>query len=121
MVDGGSSNIGLDYVSHGIAIAPVLGYVGFAALVGVLGSHVVWGWARWTGWAPGESADGEEGERTVSRTRRFWGIWGVAGVVVGTWLAGGLGVLGRDGKAVGWVGGVYDGLYKQVPLLGSWV
>lgn len=120
-VDGGSSSIGLDYISHGIALAPALGYLGFTALVGVVGSHVVWGWARWTGLAPGEAVEGEEAGVVLRRKRRFWGVWLVAAGVVGGWLAGGLGVVGRDGRAGGWVGGVYDQIYGRVPGLGRWV
>lgn len=123
-VEGGSSGIGLDYVSHGFAIAPKLHVLGYVALVGVVGSHVVWGWAKWLGLAPKEAVQGETQERQLERRTRWWEVWSVAGAVVGIWVAGGVGVVGRaglEGRVPGWVGRVYDGLYRELPIISGWV
>jgi hypothetical protein len=115
-VEGGSSGVGLGFVSHGFAKHPVMDWVGYAALVGIASGHIVWGWAKWMGWTPigvGElSGNGKKGKR------RWWIINGVSALVAGLWVAGGLGVVARGGKATGWVGKGWDELYARVPLLG---
>jgi Protein of unknown function (DUF1691) len=115
-VEGGSSGVGLGFVSHGFAKHPVMDWVGYAALVGIASGHIVWGCAKWMGWTPvgvGElSSKGKKGKR------RWWIINGVSALVAGLWMAGGLGVVARGGKATGWVGKGWDELYARVPLLG---
>lgn len=118
--EGGSSSIGLEYVSHGFARHPLVSWAGFAALVGLAVGHSVWGWARWTGWTPGAVvAGGEEGRRR--RERRWWGVNAVSLVVAAVWMAGGLGVVGRGGEVHGWVGKEYDELYRRIPVVGKWM
>jgi hypothetical protein len=52
------------------------------------------------------------------RRRRVWlSIHGVAVGLAGLWAAGGLGVVGRGGLQLGWVGDIYDGLYNTIPGL----
>ena len=121
LIEGGSSSIGLDYVSHGYAIAPTLSAAVYTALVGIVGGHVVWGWAKWLGVDPGQGQQGEVSEVMLRRKRRWWGVWAVAGGVISLWWAGGVGVVGRAGKTPGWVGRVYDGLYAQIPVICRWV
>ena len=53
--------------------------------------------------------------------RRWWALQGVSAVVVLTWLAGGMGVVGRAGKVPGWVGRHYDELLRRLPYLESHV
>ncbi|KAL9056077.1 MAG: hypothetical protein Q9162_003139 [Coniocarpon cinnabarinum] len=124
VVEGSSSSIGLDYVSHGFAIAPKIHLLAYGVLVAVVGSHIVWGWSKWLGVAPTERAQGEPSEETLERKTRWWAVWGVSAGVVGLWMAGGLGVVGRaglDGRTGGWVGRVYDGVYRQLPGFRAWV
>lgn len=121
-IEGGSSSIGLDFVGHGVAIAPVMGYVGFSALVAVVGTHVVWGACRWAGVTPENVARGQVQQvKAWERRKRRWIVDAVAVLVVGVWAAGGIGVVARGGKTSGWVGKVYDDLYRRVPVLGSYV
>ncbi|KAL2355529.1 hypothetical protein BJ546DRAFT_691505 [Cryomyces antarcticus] len=118
-VDGGSSGIGLGYVSHGFARHPLFSNIGFAALVSVGVWHSVWGWAKWSNLAPAQVTDsGAEGQR--KRKRRWYGVNLLSAVVAGLWLAGGLGVVGRAGQAPGWVGREYDELYRRIPVFGRW-
>lgn len=79
------------------------------ALVGVGVGHFVWGIARWNNWVPYGN------DRKAKR--RWWLINGVSATVTALWMAGGLGVVGRGGKADGWIGQGYDALYSKVPLL----
>lgn len=117
---GGSSSIGLSYVSHGFARFPVLSGLGFAALVGVGTWHFVWGWAKYLGLTPEYvGSAGETGKR--ERRRRWWVVNAVSAVLAGVWMAGGIGVVGRAGAATGWVGREYDELYRKIPILGNWM
>lgn len=114
-VEGGNSGIGLGYVSHGFAKHPFLSWIGFAALVGVASGHFVWGWAKWLGLTPGGmgqlSRNGKKG------SKKWWVINGVAAWLAAVWMAGGIGVVGRGGRATGWVAKGWDELYARVPLL----
>lgn len=119
-VEGGSSGIGLEYVSHGFGVAPKLSAVVYGSLVAVVGMHVVWGWAKWLGWTPDQVGE-EDGDGVLARKRRWWVINGIGTLVAGLWMAGGLGVVGRGGKVGGWVGKGYDELYRRIPVLGRWI
>lgn len=107
--EGGSSDVGLGYVSHGFAKHPFLAWTGYAALVGVGVGHFVWGVAKWQNWAP-------VGNDKKAK-RRWWTINGIAIGIAALWMAGGLGVVGRGGMSDGWVGKGYDVMYSRVPLL----
>jgi hypothetical protein len=113
-------NIELQYVSHAFAKHPVVSSAGFAALLGVGCFHITWGWAKWLGWTPEQVTD-FGGNREQSKKRRWYVINAIAAAVTGLWMAGGFGVIGRGGKAAGWVGRQYDELYRMVPLLGRWL
>jgi Protein of unknown function (DUF1691) len=115
-IEGGSSGIGLGFVSHGFMRHPFLSWSWYIALVSVASGHMVWGWARWMGWTP--IGLGEFGSKGKKGKRRWWAINGVAAIVAVVWMAGGLGVVGRGGMATGWVAKGWDELYAKVPLLG---
>lgn len=107
--EGGSSGVGLGFVSHGFARHPVVSWVGYMALLGVAAGHFVWGAARWNGWLPHGS--------DKRAKKRWWTINGLGLALAGLWMAGGLGVVARGGKEGGWVGKGYDVLYSKIPLL----
>ena len=107
--EGGSSGVGLGFVSHGFAKHPLNAWTGYVALVGIGGGHFVWGVARWMGWTPVGS--------DKKAKRRWRSINGIAAGFIGLWMAGGLGVVGRGGLADGWVGKGYDALYEKIPLV----
>jgi hypothetical protein len=113
--EGGSSGVGLGFVSHGFAKHPFLAWSGYAALVAVGSGHIVWGWAKWIGWTP--VGKGQYGSKGKKGKRRWWVINGVSALVAAAWMAGGLGIVGRGGKAAGWVGKGWDDLYAKVPLV----
>jgi hypothetical protein len=115
-VEGGSSGIGLGFVSHGFAKHPFLSWSGYIALVCVASGHIVWGWAKWMGWTP--VGLGELGSKGKKGKRRLWAINGVAAIVAAVWMAGGLGIVGRGGIGAGWIAKGWDELYAKVPLLG---
>ncbi|KAF2432823.1 hypothetical protein EJ08DRAFT_585026 [Tothia fuscella] len=118
--EGGSANVGLEYVSHGFARHPVISFAGFTVMVGVGSWHIVWGWAKWLGLNPASvSQGGYDGH--LARKRRFYIVNGFAALVAGLWLAGGLGVVGRGGEATGWLAKEYDELYRRIPLVGHWL
>lgn len=114
-VEGGSSGIGLDYVSHGFAKHPWLSWVGYLALVAVASGHVVWGWAKWLDWTP--AGAGVLSSGGAAGKRRWWSLHGIAAAVATLWMAGGLGVVARAGKATGWIAEGYEHLFAKVPLL----
>ncbi|EFR05511.1 hypothetical protein MGYG_08526 [Nannizzia gypsea CBS 118893] len=138
-IDGGSSGVGLGYVAHGIARSPWFMGACYAALTGIGVWHVVGGWAWWFGWrevlvtrraAPGGSSSslGANGGYLGSRKgtelyqrkqRRRWIVNGLSLVGTALWFAGGLGVIGAGGLAVGWEAKAWDALYSQVPLVGA--
>ncbi|KAJ5035085.1 uncharacterized protein L3040_008346 [Drepanopeziza brunnea f. sp. 'multigermtubi'] len=107
--EGGSSSVGLGFVSHGFAKHPFVAWTGYSALVGAGAAHIVWGIARWNGWVP-------VGKDKKARRRR-WAINGIAAAVTALWMAGGLGVVGRGGLTEGWIGRGYDEVYSKVPLV----
>jgi hypothetical protein len=107
--EGGSSGVGLGFVSHGFAKHPVVAWGGYTALIGIGVGHFVWGIARWNGWTPVGS--------DKKAKRRWWTINGIAAAFTALWAAGGLGVVARGGLADGWVGKGYDELYSKIPLV----
>lgn len=125
-VEGGSSGIGLDWVGHGLAVGPawyrIAGRVGYLALVATVGFHVCWGWAQWLGFGP-EQVSGRSTDAAAKQKsrRRFWMINAGSAVVTWIWLAGGMGVVGRNGRVAGWVGRHYDDLLRHLPFLRSYV
>jgi succinate dehydrogenase/fumarate reductase cytochrome b subunit len=115
---GDSSLINLSYISHGFATHPFISFTGFTALISVGAWHVVWGAAKWMGFAPSQVSSNES-QKAMVRKRRWYSINAVSALVAALWLAGGLGVVGRDGKVIGWVGKEYDELYRYIPFLGT--
>ena len=117
-VEGGSSGVGLGYVSHGFAKHPIIANLGYAALIGVGSWHVVGGVAKWLKLSKEFVTEGGDyGQR--KRRKRGWVINVVAGVVVGMWMLGGLGVVGRGGLGSGWEAKNWDLLYSRVPIFGK--
>ena len=63
---------------------------------------------------------GDTRDREMARRTRWWEIWGAVTGLIGFWIAGGLGVVGKaglEGRVGGWVGRVYDRLYTRVVRL----
>lgn len=81
---------------------------------------MTWGWAKWLGYTPDQST--ETGYRSeLSRKRRWYIINGIAAAVTGLWMAGSFGVVARGGEALGWVGRLYDEMFRKIPILGNWL
>jgi len=120
MWEGGSANVGLEYVSHGFAKHPIISFVGFTALVTVGSWHFVSGWAKWLNLLPTQLTKWSS-DIQLRRKRRFYLVNGVAAAVAGLWLAGGLGVVGRGGESTGWLAKEYDFLYSKIPIVGSYL
>jgi Protein of unknown function (DUF1691) len=120
MYEGGSANVGLEYVSHGFAKAPAISSVGYTALIVIGVWHGVWGWANWLKLTPVYvRQSGPEGQ--LLRKRRWYLLNGIAAGVALLWLAGGLGVVGLSGPATGWLAKEYDELYRKIPFVGQWL
>lgn len=119
-VEGGSSSIGLGYVSHAFARHPAVSFVGFSALVAVGAWHSVWGWAKWLGLTPAQVTEGGV-HGQWRRKRRWYACNGASFALTALWLAGGLGIVGRAGEVPGWVGREYDELYHRIPVIGAWM
>lgn len=117
--EGSSANVGLEYVSHGFAKHPIASFTGFTLLVSVTVFHGVWGWAKWLSYTPAQVTQ-PGSERFVEKKKRWYIINGTAVLSTVIWLAGGLGVVGRGGAADGWLAGVYDSLYRRIPVIGRW-
>lgn len=113
IVDGDSSNIGLQYVSHGFTRHPLQAWVFYMLLLSVGVGHMVWGWAKWFNMAPPMNWRRTTVDRQLrkTRSRRWWGINGATLLVAGVWAAGALGIVARAGRAHGWLGTVYDTIY----------
>ncbi|RDW62248.1 hypothetical protein BP6252_11681 [Coleophoma cylindrospora] len=107
--EGGSSSVGLEFVSHGFAKHPFVAWTGYLALLGVGTGHIVWGAARWLGLTP-------VGKDKKAK-RRWWAVNGAWAVTAAVWMMGGLGVVGRGGKAEGWIAKGFDELYAKVPFV----
>lgn len=111
--------ISLSYISHGFALHPIVSFAGFIALVSVGAWHFVWGWAKWLDLSPSQARESDS-KRHLVKKRRWYGIHALSAVLAGLWLAGGLGVVGRDGKTGGWIGREFDELYNTMPLISRW-
>ncbi|KAF2863820.1 hypothetical protein K470DRAFT_209999 [Piedraia hortae CBS 480.64] len=110
---GGASNINLSYVSHAFASHPITSTAGFVALIGVGAAHIVGGWARWLGYAP------MAGRMDALRVKkRRYTVSAITAVLAGLWMAGGIGIVGRGGRAPGYVGKLYDQMLACVPFVG---
>ena len=116
-IEGGSSGVGLGFVSHGFAKQGVLGFIGYSALIVVGTWHFVWGGAHWLGFSPRSIST----DRAEAKKRRIYMLNALSTGVAGLWMAGGLGVVGRGGETSGWVGRGYDELYSRIPLVGRWM
>lgn len=112
--------------------------LGYAIFVGAGVWHFVGGWAWWLGWrsatGSGKGASGKTagsnggylgssgGGNEYKRKRRVkWAVNGVAILSTTLWLAGGLGVIGREGEGFGWEAKNWDKIYKAVPMLGTYL
>ncbi|KAI0599510.1 hypothetical protein F4775DRAFT_113281 [Biscogniauxia sp. FL1348] len=116
IVEGDSSNVGLQYVAHGFATSEGLGlapWVSYALLISVGVGHMVWGAAKFIDFAPPPGWARNTVDRVARKRQRraAWLLRAAIALVAGTWAAGGLGVVARAGRADGWLGGVYDGMY----------
>ena len=82
--------------------------------------HFVWGGAKWLGFTPDQvTVTGPT--RQEQKKRRWLIINGVAAGVTALWMAGGFGIIGRGGPAVGWIARQYDEMYASIPLVGHWL
>ena len=117
---GGPSNINLSYVSHAFAKHPAISYAGFAALLSTGCFHITWGWAKWLGYTPDQVTE-MGAERQLVRKRRWYIVNALAATVTVLWMAGSFGVLAHGGEAPGWVGRMYDDMYRMIPLVGKWM
>ncbi|KAK6070839.1 hypothetical protein SCUP515_08240 [Seiridium cupressi] len=115
IAEGDSSNIGLEYVSHGFARHGLQPWIAYTLLLTAGAGHMVWGWAKWLGVAPPMNWRKTTVDKALRkrRSRTWWGINALATLVAGLWAAGGLGVVARAGAADGWIGKVYDGIYAR--------
>ncbi|KAI4866490.1 DUF1691-domain-containing protein [Hypoxylon rubiginosum] len=116
VVDGDSSNVGLQFVAHGFARHPLLPWVAYTLLLSVGVGHMVWGYAKWLNVAPPVNWRNTTIDKQLRKRRRraWWGIHGVSAAVVILWAAGGLGIVARAGPAEGWLATVYDNMYHAV-------
>ncbi|KAK0717339.1 hypothetical protein B0T26DRAFT_709623 [Lasiosphaeria miniovina] len=122
-VEGDSANVGLAFVAHGFARHPAVSWLAYAALLGLGCGHMVWGYAKWFGAAQGAGwkLDRHTGnaaadkQRKDRRRRRLLLVNAVATVATAVWAAGGLGVVARGGLTLGWVGKLYDDLFRTIP------
>ena len=117
---GDSSTVGLEYVAHGFALHPAIGFFGYTILVSIASWHIVWGWAKFLRLTPSYVTEG--GLSGQHKRKKAWYLVNAAGAgVAGLWLAGALGVVGRGGLAGGWLGAEYDDLYRSIPIVGPWL
>ncbi|KAI1391781.1 DUF1691-domain-containing protein [Hypoxylon trugodes] len=114
VVDGDSSNIGLQFVSHGFARHPLPPWIAYSLLLSVGVGHMVWGWAKWFNLTPPANWKKTTIDKRLRRSRRraWWGVQGVAVTVAALWAAGGLGIVARAGPVEGWLATVYDNIYS---------
>ncbi|RKF60356.1 hypothetical protein GcC1_166001 [Golovinomyces cichoracearum] len=106
--EGDSSNVGLGYVAHSFAKHRILATLSYVSLIGIAVSHFCWGVCRWNGLII--VGDGEK----ARRRRRL--INSVSGALATVWMAGGLGIIARGGRADGWIGQGYDMLLRHIWL-----
>ncbi|KAA8649242.1 MCP1 family protein [Aspergillus tanneri] len=136
IVDGGSSGVGLGYVSQGFTRGPFFWSVYYLLFVSVGVWHIVGGWAAWMGWRVttiqktrrnkkgslgGYLGHNEREQRTRRWEKIWWIVNGIAAVGTSIWLAGALGVIGRAaGQGTTWETTSWNKIYSQVPVLGTW-
>lgn len=135
-VEGGSSGVGLGYVAHGFARNPLFWNIYYVLFVAAGVWHIVGGWATWKGFrvttarksrGEGTAIHGgylgymESQEQQKRRRRMWWIVNGLAALGTAIWLAGGLGIVGLGGKGSGWEAKNWDELYRNVPMIGSWL
>jgi hypothetical protein len=136
MVEGGSSGVGLGYVSHGFARRPAFWNLFYLFFVTAGAWHFVGGWATWMGWRVttarrerGSNKGSLEGyfglsdnpERAKRQRKMWWMVNGIAALGASVWLAGALGIVGRAGEGAGWEAKSWNELYSQVPVIGDWL
>jgi hypothetical protein len=120
LVEGGSSGVGLGFVSHGVAKHPLFANIAYAALISVGCWHFVWGAAKWQSWLP-ENVSEESGYEHKRKRRRWWTINAVAAAATSLWIAGGMSVVFRGGSGVGWEAKGWDEILARVPVVGPWM
>ena len=118
IVEGDSSNIGLQFVSHGFARHGALSWIAYGALITVGVGHMVWGGAKWMGISPppGWRRTTVDKQLRKRRSRNWWTINTVAFAGIALWAAGGW-VVAKWGPTEGWLGKVYDNIYAQLPQI----
>ncbi|KAE8144181.1 hypothetical protein BDV25DRAFT_167465 [Aspergillus avenaceus] len=135
IVDGGSSGVGLGYVAHGFARKPIVWNLYYTIFVAVGMWHIVGGWAAWKGWrvttarkerSKKGSLEGYLGymrneERVKKQKRVWWVVNSAAAVGACFWLTGALGIIGYGGHGSGWEANSWNEIYKQVPVIGTWL
>jgi len=137
VVEGGSSGVGLGYASHGITRNPIFWNAFYVLFVAAGVWHFAGGWATWIGWRVTTSwtqksrGGGPQGgymdpkvvsrEEVEKRRKRWWIVHGIAALGTATWLAGGLGIVGRGGRGSGWESKNWDDIYRNVPVIGCWL
>ncbi|KAL9109977.1 MAG: hypothetical protein Q9227_005500 [Pyrenula ochraceoflavens] len=118
--EGGSSGVGLRYVAHGFAKHPLIANAGYAVFVAAGVWHIIGGMTKWLKVSPEYIVEGGDyGVRKRRKRRRV--ISGVTLATYITWMAGGLGVVGRGGTSNGWEAKSWDELYRRIPLVGPWL
>jgi hypothetical protein len=120
IVEGGSSGVGLGFVSHGAAKHPAFANFAYATLIGVGSFHFVWGIAKFQGWLP-ENVSEESGYGNKKGRTRRWLINAVAAAVASLWMAGGMGVVLRGGPGAGWEAKGWDEILSRVPVVGPYI
>jgi len=120
IVEGGSSGVGLGFVSHGVSYHPIFANIAYAALIAVGGWHFVWGAAKWQGWLP-ETVSEDSGYGHKRRRRRWWVLNAVAAAVTSLWMAGGMGVVLRGGPGAGWEAKGWDEILARIPVVTPWM
>lgn len=117
-IEGSSAGVGLRYFAHGVAHDPWVTNIGYSVFVSMASFHFVTGAAKFLKLSKEYITEGGYS----GQMRKKWRgrlINGVAALTAALWIAGGLGVVGRSGKGVGWEATNWDKIYKAVPLVGA--
>jgi hypothetical protein len=116
-VEGSSAGVGLRYFAHGVAHDPIIANAFYTVFVSVASYHFVSGAAKYLKLSSEYVTEGgQSGAMRRKWTRRA--VNGIAATVAALWIAGGLGVVGRAGKGVGWEASNWDKIYAAMPLVG---